>query len=214
MTTDLIRVSLVSFTDFVCTVGPRRAAVVAEKRRQYEEAKTFVADYYGPFDRAFRKGLADGDLAARLEDAAAKATLKGQAESLRALNAGVPKLLKGARVERVLDVPDLAPWTRGGLALTVTPTVAVELRGGAQELWFLHRKEPVLVQATADAPLVVVREALAAAGSSLVPRVIDVRRGGRFGLRARRNERHLRASVEADADTFMRFWIGAGRKAA
>lgn len=214
MTTDPIKVSLVSFTDFVCTVGPKRAALVAGRRRQYEDVKPWIADYYGPFDRAFRSGLADGDLDARLEAAVAGARLKGQAESLRALTAGVPKLLKGVRIERVLDVPRLMPWTRGGLSLTITPTVAVELRDGTRELWFLHRKEPALVQATADAPLVVVREALAAAGSTLVPRVIDVRRGSRFGLRARRNERYLMASVEAEADTFMRFWLGAGGRAA
>jgi hypothetical protein len=85
----------------------------------------------------------------------------------------------------------------------------VTLADGTREAWFLHHKEITLNQKMADAPLVILRDALVAAGLDLVPRVVDVREGRRWGLTRTPTRALLEGYVCEEADAFVRYWARA-----
>ncbi len=202
-----VKVSLVTFTDFACAVGPDRARITARLRRQYEDPDAQAYAYYRDFDRALREGLRTGDLTRQLEQAIDACTRNGQSRHYAALTLGALELVRKARVRAILPVPATF-WTHGDLKLTVSPALGVELAGGKKEAWFLHHKETVLKQTMADAPLVVLKDALTAQGLDFVPRVVDVRAGKRWGLtRARaRSAAMLDGFVAEEAEAFVRYW--------
>ena len=209
-----VKVSLVTFTDFACAVGPDRARITARLRRQYEDPDAQAYAYYRNFDRALRHGLQARDVSAQLQQAIEACTLRGQARHYSALAAGATDLLRRARVRSVLSIPATI-WTHEELTLTVSPALGVELSDGTREAWFLHHKEIVLNQKMADAPLLVLREALSTQNLDVVPRVVDVRSGKRWGLsRSRaRTAAMLDGFVAEEAESFVRYWARAAEAA-
>lgn len=200
-----VKVSAVTFADFACTIGPERAAIAAKLRQQYEAPNNQAYAYYRDFDRAWRTGLKDGDLSNRLDRAVSGATGRGQAKHYAELAKGALALTDEQKITELLPVP-AGSWRRGDLTLTVTPAFGVALKGGRKEAWFLHHKATPLVQGSADAPLVVLRQMLVDAGSDLEPRVVDVRSGVVWKLKGNRNLRRLDAFVTTEAAAFVRYW--------
>jgi hypothetical protein len=203
-----VKASLVTFTDFACAIGPDRARITVRLRRQYEDPDSQAYAYYRDFDRAFVEGIKAGDVVARLDQATENCTLRGQSRHFTALASGAAVLLRKVKIRAILPTPATF-WTQGDLKLSVSPALGVELADGTREAWFLHHKETVLQQKMADAPLVVLRNALNSQGSDLNPRVIDVRAGKSWGLARNRSAKVLDAFVAEEAEAFVRYWARA-----
>ena len=198
-----VRVSLTTFADFTGARGPERARIAARLREMYEDRSRRGWNYYREFDAAFVGGLRDGDLDARLDRVVTEAVLPGQARHFAELAEGARTLVSRIGAVRVLPCSPRT-WTHGELTLSVSPQVAVELRDGTQEVWFLYHKERRLEQGTADAALFVLGEVIRESGTSAVPRVVDVRAGRRFGLGRNRNRSRLSTFVTEEADELVR----------
>jgi hypothetical protein len=207
-----VTASLTSFIDFNCVLGPQRIRVPAGLRAMYDDPTRHPWAYYGPMIEAIRGGLAAGNLPERLERATADAEtrvadgwFRGQWRHYRELSEGA--LLLSQRVGPVTVFPaPTGSWTHGELTLRVSPQLGVQRRDGRREAWFLYPKERPLAQATADAALLVLSDVLGAAGSDLVPRVVDIRRSTGFVLSRNRSLATLSAYVAGEAEMFARFW--------
>ena len=204
-----VKASLGSFMGFTSVTGPKRARVPAGLRAMYDDPTRHPWDYYGPMVDAIKAGFAAGDLPARVEaavdDARSRTSdlrCRGQVKNYEALAAGAVELARRVGSLRSFEVPS-ASWSHDALTLRVSPQIGAQ-RQGRREAWLLYLKEPVLTQAAADAALIIMTEALA--GSSLAPRVVDVRRGTTFVLRTNRSRAQLSNWVRGEAELFVRLW--------
>ncbi|MBT0769102.1 hypothetical protein KIH74_09240 [Kineosporia sp. J2-2] len=209
-----IKTSLPSIIQFISTPGARRGRVPAQLRAMYEDPTRHPWRYYDPIVTAIVDGLRGDRLRATLDAAVARSQAReetdrrcrGQSVHYADIREGMLKLRRKTGPVAVLPAPS-GVWRHGDLRVSVSPHLLVERRGGAREVWFLHLKANQLTQATADGALVILGEAMRAAGCDATPRVIDVRSGRTgFALGCTRDVPMLAAYVKAEADAFASLW--------
>lgn len=209
-----MRTSLTSFVDYNNTVGPSRTKLPGVVRAMHEDPSRHPWAYYRPWISAFTAGFADPDgLRSSLGRAMDEAELRagepwcqGQVRHYGELVAGALELRQAKKAVVGVGSSPALRWAYAGLEITVSPQLTVEQRRGPREAWFLYVKERPLEQGTADPGLVILTDALRAAGLDWRPKLVDVRRAKTYGLTANRSQPQLREHVIAEAEQFARLW--------
>lgn len=209
-----IKTSLPSIIQFISTPGARRGRVPGQLRAMYEDPSRHPWRYYDPMVVAVRRGLRTGRLRAELAAAVRAAQereetdrrCRGQAEHFAEIEAGMIQVRRRSGPLTLLPVTS-GEWRHRDLRVRVAPHLCVERRSGAREAWFLHLKANRLSQATADGALVIMAEALQAAGCEAIPRIVDVRSGAAgFTLGRGRDRYTLSAYARSEAEAFCSLW--------
>ncbi|GAB6903885.1 hypothetical protein [Kineosporia succinea] len=209
-----IKTSLPSIIQFISTPGARRGRVPAQLRAMYEDPTRHPWRYYDPMVTAVVGGLRRDRLRYELDVAVSRAEdrsetdrrCRGQAVHYAEIRAGMLEVRRRVGPVTVSAAPSGA-WQHRGLRVSVSPHLLVERRDGREEVWFLHLKANRLTQATADGALVIMGEAMRAAGCDAVPRIVDVRSGAAgFALGRARDVPMLEAYVRSEAEAFTSLW--------
>jgi hypothetical protein len=173
--TQLVRVGLTSFCDYVNLSGPGRVALMGQQVERFTDPTRLAWHPYQVAERACRDALASSDPRPILNQMVADAPIN-MVKHYPVLRDGLLKVIKTHRPARVLPVAS-AVWSTGQLRVKVNHAVGLQLPDQRIVLAFFYFKQQRITTAGARAALRIMEYKVSDILPRSIPAVMDVRRG-------------------------------------